>query len=363
MSESMRPTRRPTRSSASARLAATVDFPTPPLPEATATLNRTFARIWAADGGGTGPPRGGAAEGGFTSRRIVTAETPGSARSFSVASRRISSAAFVDSVVISRRNETFPPPTVRSFTKPKETMSRDSPGNRTDLRASRTFSSVRSVVALMSLEILCQRGPRLVSERGDALPKFVGQGVAVLDRPALDGDRFTDRHGDLRRHDRETSAPLDLECAGDADRLKRQPRPDREQGRPGLEWKQLPGAGPRLLGKHDERRPVAQPLERRVDRRGAPAVLAPIHRNEAGRCHRPAQDRNAEEVSLGEKADPHRQDVEENQDVVEALMVRRDYRALAREPLGVQDPHSHARAAEDHARPGPPEAHRPGATR
>src|SRR4029453_3980528 len=105
MSESIRPTRRPRRSRARARLAATVDLPTPPLPDATAILKRTFGRIWD-DAAGGGAPGGAAGEGGFTSSRIVTAETPGRAWSRSVASRWISSAAFGDSVVISRRNDT-----------------------------------------------------------------------------------------------------------------------------------------------------------------------------------------------------------------------------------------------------------------
>src|SRR5215831_17096822 len=55
MSESMRPTRCPIRSRASARLAATVDLPTPPFPDATAIVWRTSLRIVV---GAAGPGRG-----------------------------------------------------------------------------------------------------------------------------------------------------------------------------------------------------------------------------------------------------------------------------------------------------------------
>ena len=77
MSESIRPTRRRARSSASARFAATVDLPTPPLPDATATLKRTSGRMFAGGGGRRPAPRGGGGPGALTSSRIVTAETPG----------------------------------------------------------------------------------------------------------------------------------------------------------------------------------------------------------------------------------------------------------------------------------------------
>ena len=66
-----------------------------------------------------------------------------------MASRRISSAARGESVVISSRRDTFPPPIARSLTNPKETMSRDSPGNRTVRSASMTLSSVSSAVVVI----------------------------------------------------------------------------------------------------------------------------------------------------------------------------------------------------------------------
>src|SRR5215212_5737261 len=58
----MRPTLNPARASATARLAATVDFPTPPLPDEIATI---LPRLGCSDGMGgwgaaaAGPPAGG----------------------------------------------------------------------------------------------------------------------------------------------------------------------------------------------------------------------------------------------------------------------------------------------------------------
>ena len=62
MSASSRPTRRPCAASATARFTAVVDFPTPPLPEATATIFDTsgssIAPCPAGDGARCGPPAG-----------------------------------------------------------------------------------------------------------------------------------------------------------------------------------------------------------------------------------------------------------------------------------------------------------------
>src|SRR5205085_7540686 len=90
MSASSTPTRSPLARNPSARLAATVDLPTPPLPDATATIAptpgtapravRTPAGLPAApgDGGawlGAARPRGGAC----AVSTAVTESTPGSA--------------------------------------------------------------------------------------------------------------------------------------------------------------------------------------------------------------------------------------------------------------------------------------------
>ena len=66
MSASSRPTFSPWAWSARARLQAVVDLPTPPLPEATATMWRTPGSFGPCCGGA--PGRGGATGGGETGR-------------------------------------------------------------------------------------------------------------------------------------------------------------------------------------------------------------------------------------------------------------------------------------------------------
>ena len=73
MSASSRPIRRPPRASATARFTATVDLPTPPLPDATPMTLRTCGIGW-----GSGTARGGGAAGeagprGCTSKRPAPA--------------------------------------------------------------------------------------------------------------------------------------------------------------------------------------------------------------------------------------------------------------------------------------------------
>src|SRR2546430_14018290 len=58
MSASMSPTRWPRRASATARFAETVDFPTPPLPDETATTCPRLGSSTGVGGGGTAPGAG-----------------------------------------------------------------------------------------------------------------------------------------------------------------------------------------------------------------------------------------------------------------------------------------------------------------
>jgi hypothetical protein len=106
MSASSRPTFSPWAWRASARLQAVVDLPTPPLPEATATMWRTPAICGPWFGGA--PGRGGATGGGVTGRGAAslwagmpgprsevrlanTPETPGICRTRPSACRRTGS--------------------------------------------------------------------------------------------------------------------------------------------------------------------------------------------------------------------------------------------------------------------------------
>jgi len=89
---------------------------------------------------------GAARSGAAAVTAIVTEETPG--RDFRTAShsRLRTSAAAGASVVRARRKETFPPPTARSLTKPKDTMSREKPGYLTFRSVSRTACSLSVAV-------------------------------------------------------------------------------------------------------------------------------------------------------------------------------------------------------------------------
>ena len=125
-----------------ARFAETVDFPTPPLPDATAITKRVSLRMSFRPI----PPAITGACGAAAVTAIVTEETPGMDFRTVSHSRLRTSAAAGASVVRARRKDTFPPPIVRSLTKPKETMSRENPGYLTCLSASRTACSFSVVV-------------------------------------------------------------------------------------------------------------------------------------------------------------------------------------------------------------------------
>ena len=98
-SASSSPTRQPSSAIATARLAATVDLPTPPLPEATATIWRTPATLSGARRGAARPagacewPAAGGAPGARSEVRVtIAALTPSTPRSAVSAALRIGSA-------------------------------------------------------------------------------------------------------------------------------------------------------------------------------------------------------------------------------------------------------------------------------
>src|SRR5205085_7771993 len=137
---------------ARARFVDTVDFPTPPLPEATATLKRTPSST--CDGGCA--PCGMPCWRLPMSRRTSTSVTPGILRTAASASRRSVTPTVGFSVWKWIVNATRPPLTSMSRTKPNETMSRDSPGNLTLLSASSTCSCV--AILFLLFEVLVRRG-------------------------------------------------------------------------------------------------------------------------------------------------------------------------------------------------------------
>src|SRR6476660_7643873 len=280
----MSPTRWPRRERASARFAATVLFPTPPFPDATATLKRTSGSSAASGGGTPTAPRGGIGAGSRTSSWIVTAWTPGSERRRSVASRRISSAARGDDVCISSRNEPLPPPTWRSLTKPNETMSRDSPGKRIVFRTSRTFSSESSAAADMGeesyqfsvLSSRLQRPARFVAQDQNRFADLLRDGVALANVPPGDLDRLSDGDDDGAGADVPRVPRQDPERARDAGGKDRKPGLQRQMRGAALERKQL--AVPRAcLLRKDHQRPAARELpEPGLDRCGAAGPVSPV---------------------------------------------------------------------------------------
>jgi hypothetical protein len=135
MSQSHRPTRAPVCSNATARFAATVDLPTPPLPLATAmTCLTPGIRI------ATMPapvPPGGA----WISIKTFALRTPSMARSARSASFLMVAGTFGSFVAIASCTFTSPLSIWIDFTNPNETMSRVKPGYFTVFNAFFTCSS------------------------------------------------------------------------------------------------------------------------------------------------------------------------------------------------------------------------------
>ncbi len=135
MSQSHRPTRAPVCSSATARFAATVDLPTPPLPLATAiTCLTPGSRVAAMP---APAPPGGAC----MSIKTFALRTPSIVRNACSASFFIVAGIFGSFVASASCTFTSPSSIWIDFTKPKETMSRVKPGYRTVFNEFLTCSS------------------------------------------------------------------------------------------------------------------------------------------------------------------------------------------------------------------------------
>lgn len=143
-SASRMPTLAPIWASVSARFTATVDLPTPPLQEETATTWRTRARPPGRPALSPPPPSPSTAGGGGGAALIVTSTEPahGSAVTAAVAARRNSSLTGHAGVVSSRVNATSPRAVrVNPFTKPALTMSTPRSGSGMVARAARTAAA------------------------------------------------------------------------------------------------------------------------------------------------------------------------------------------------------------------------------
>jgi hypothetical protein len=132
MSASSKPTLAPLLARATARLEATVDLPTPPLPLAMAITLRTP--------GSSGPL--GAVERTWEVMLTSTASTPGRLPTYSLAWRSISPFTGQAGVVSSILKLTLPCSMLRSLMKPSETMSRRRSGSWIRPRAPSTSCSV-----------------------------------------------------------------------------------------------------------------------------------------------------------------------------------------------------------------------------
>src|SRR6476661_6598765 len=135
MSQSHRPTRAPVCSSATARFAATVDLPTPPLPLATAiTCLTPGIRVVTAP---APAPPGGA----WISIKTLALRMPSIVRKACSASFLIVAGTFGSFVATASCTLTSPLSIWIDFTNPNETMSRVNPGYFTDFNAFFTCSS------------------------------------------------------------------------------------------------------------------------------------------------------------------------------------------------------------------------------
>ena len=220
MSESIRPTRWPTRSRARARLAATVDLPTPPLPEATAILKRTSLRI-SGVGGAAAAGRGGRRRRGLD---VEADRDGGDARQAAQLLGRVALDLLGgrrDSVMISRRKETLPPPTGEVLDEAerhdvaREPREPDGPQDLQDFllgqlrRGAHASSPARFYVG-------SRLGAQAAPRRSRSSAVSVGAVAAPSGPPAAIGSPTATT--DPRRRDREAAAPLDPERSRDAER-------------------------------------------------------------------------------------------------------------------------------------------------
>src|ERR1051325_7758809 len=183
MSQSHNPTRAPICSSATARLAATVDLPTPPLPLATATTCLTSG-IRVAPMPAPAPP-GGA----WISIKTFALRTPSIPRSARSASFLMVAGIFGSFVARASCTLTSPSSIWIDFTKPNETTSRLKPGYFTDFNAVFTCSSE---IDILELYVRCARGKpraavidpdsRVCSEFGSRYRQRTGMAVRRLSR-------------------------------------------------------------------------------------------------------------------------------------------------------------------------------------
>src|SRR6266480_4558585 len=197
MSQSHKPTRAPVCSSATARFAATVDLPTPPLPLATA-ITCVTPGMWAAAMPAPAPP-GGA----WMSIKTFVLRTPSMSRN----------ALSVSFFIVAGTFGSFVASASWTFTTPNDTISRLNPGYFTDLSAFLTCSSeidihepyVRGGSGLGGSASPNDDAKRIAE--GAKYQAFRRMVIANALPPTIREDRFVD--GCLRFRERVPNSPID----------------------------------------------------------------------------------------------------------------------------------------------------------
>src|SRR5678816_1259595 len=186
MSASRSPTRAPARSSASARFAATVLFPTPPLPLITRITLRT-------PGTGSSPVR--SRVGTSRSHSTRTSRAPSAARSAASTFTRFAA----DGADSRTRSETASPSTLAS-TSPSSTSGRSNTGSRTAAIAESTSSRV--IARGCAAGAAERQAPSRTEEDAEVQPELAERVRAAEEQAALELEE--ERHGAVRE-------PLDAE--------------------------------------------------------------------------------------------------------------------------------------------------------
>ena len=150
-SASRTPTERPAFASAAAMFTVTLDLPTPPLPDAIATIDVCGGNAIVVAGAAGWPPRSWETSFSRSSALIgvsstSTRSTPSRGATAAVTSLVIRSFSGQPSIVRSTCTRTTPPSTSTDFSIPISSIGRPISGSRTPLRASRTCASVATDV-------------------------------------------------------------------------------------------------------------------------------------------------------------------------------------------------------------------------
>src|SRR5438067_4156883 len=198
MSQSHRPTRAPVCFRATARLAATVDLPTPPLPLATAITCLTPG-IRVAPMPPPAPP-GGA----WISIKTFALRTPSIPRNAPSASFLIAAGMFGSFVARASCTLTSPLSIWIDFTKPNETMSRVKPGYFTDFNALFTCSSE---IDILEPYVRCAKRKRRAGVIAPDNPVCSEFDSRFRQRKELAARRLSQRSLDFANQTRRDSSP------------------------------------------------------------------------------------------------------------------------------------------------------------